>query len=270
MKVASRLIVGGMVAVLGAAGPSRAATAPVAALAASLTAQGSYGSIKGRLVWDGGAVPPAKELVEQGKAPKDPTVCAKDTPIPDRSMVVDPKTKGVRYGVAYLSRPQGSNPEAAQALLAKHAKVEIDQKNCEFIPYVTPIMQGQGLALKSSDPVNHNIRFSAFTNAPFNQILPPNGLVEVKLVAERLPMALNCDIHPWMKGYMMVFDHPFFAVTGEDGSFEITGVPAGKQNLVVWQSEVGYVNPERAKGTPIEVKAGQTTDVGEVKLKPKK
>jgi hypothetical protein len=259
---------------VGFAGPSRAAAPPVAVLAAATTAQGNYGTIKGRLVWDGGAVPPPKTAVEKGQgnlpAPKDPNVCAKDTPIPDNSLVVDPKTQGVRYGIAYLVRPQGSNPDAVQAILSKQAKVEIDQKNCEFIPYVTPMLQEQGLVLKSSDPVNHNVRLATFTNAAFNQILPPNGQAELKLVAERRPIGMACDIHPWMKGYIMVFDHPFFTVTKEDGSFEIAGVPAGAQKLVVWQSEVGYVNPGMGSGMPVEVKAGGTTDVGEVKLKPKK
>ena len=68
--------------------------------------------------------------------------------------------------------------------------------------------------IKSSDPVNHNVRYAAFTNPAFNQILAPNGQLEMKFVAERRPILVACDIHPWMKAYLMVFDHPFFAVTG--------------------------------------------------------
>jgi hypothetical protein len=233
-------------------------------------AQGSYGTIKGRLVWGGSDIPPAKNLVEVGQAPKDPAVCAKSDPIPSRELVVDPKTKGVRYAFVYLVRPQGTNPEAVKELLAKAPQAVIDQKNCEFIPYVTAMIQDQPLVLKSSDPINHNVRFSAFTNAPFNQILPPNGQVEIKLVAERRPIPLNCDIHPWMKGFIMVFDHPFFDVTNEDGSFEIEGVPAGAQNLVVWQEKVGYVTEGLARGQSVQVKVGQVTDIGAIKLDPAK
>ena len=131
-----------------------------------------------------------------------------------KELVVDPASKGIRYAFAYLPKPQGANPDAVKALVAKTPVVEIDQKNCEFLPYVTALNQDQSLVLKSSDPTNHNVRFSAFVNAPFNQILPPNGQVSVKLVAERRPIPLACDIHPWMKGYIMVFDHPFFAITG--------------------------------------------------------
>ncbi|MGE5754273.1 MAG: hypothetical protein ACM35G_00950, partial [Planctomycetaceae bacterium] len=125
------------------------------------------------------------------------------------------------------------------------------------------------LVFKSSDLVNHNIRFSALTNASFNQVLPPNGQFQLGLVAERRPIPLSCDIHPWMKGFVMVFDHPFFDVTGGDGSFEIKGVPAGTQNLVVWQETVGYVTPGAARGRPVQIRAGAVTDVGEIKLIPK-
>ena len=75
-----------------------------------------------------------------------------------------------------------------------------------------------------------------------------------------------CDIHPWMKGQFQVFDHPFFAKTKEDGSFEIKGVPAGTQNIIIFHSTKGYINDGKAKGQPVVVKAGETTDIGDVKL----
>jgi len=232
-------------------------------------AQGNFGTIKGRLVWGGSEIPPRKNLVDVGASTKDPSVCAKDAPIPWREVLVDPATKGVRNGFAYLVRPQGSNPDAVQALVSKTPRVEIDQKNCEFLPYVSALHQDQALLLKSSDPVNHNVRLSAFTNPGFNQILPPNGQVELKLVAERQTIGMACDIHPWMKGYIRVFDHPFFTITKEDGSFEITGVPAGTQNLVLLLPDIGYANAGLARGMPVEVQAGQVKDVGQIKVMPK-
>jgi hypothetical protein len=245
-----------------------AATPPAALLSTSLAGQGSYGSIKGRLVWGGGDVPPARTLVEKGKAPKDPDVCASSSAIASRELVVDPATKGIAHAFVFLVRPNGSNPDAVKELLAKKPKAELDQKNCEFIPYAQAIHQAQPLVIKSSDPINHNVRYAAFTNTPFNQILAANASLEVKLVAERRPIVVACDIHSWMKAWIMVFDHPFFAVTAADGSFEIKGVPAGEQHLVLWQEKVGYVNPERAQGMPVTVRAGEPTDVGPVPLKP--
>ena len=241
---------------------------PTAILGSGQAGQADYGTIKGRLVWGGSEVPPSRNLIEKGQAQKDAEVCAKDEAVPNRELLVDPKTKGVAYGFVYLVKPKGANPAAVKELLAKHPKVELDQKNCEFIPYVQAIHQDQTLVIKSSDPVNHNVRYAAFSNAPFNQILAPKGEIEMKLMAERRPITVACDIHSWMKAYLMVFDHPFFSVTALDGSFEIHGVPAGEQNLVLWQEKVGYVNPEKAKGMAVTVKAGEATDVGLVSISP--
>jgi hypothetical protein len=140
------------------------------------------------------------------------------------------------------------------------------------LPYVLAIHQDQTLVIKSSDPVNHNVRYAPFANSPFNQIMAPKGEIEVKLVAERRPIVVACDIHSWMKAYVMVFDHPFFAVTGADGAFEIKGVPAGEQNLVLWQERVGYVGftdpAKKAQGMAVTICAGEVTDLGSVAIDP--
>jgi len=233
-------------------------------------AQPKYGTIKGRLIWGGDAAIPSKVLEEKGKAEKDPNVCAKDQSIISHELEMDPQTKGVRYGYAYVVRPKGSNPEAVQDLIAKMPKVEVDQKNCDFVPHSSAMHVDQTLLLKSSDPTGHNVRLTGFANNGLNQNVAPNGQLEVKLLAERLPMRVACDIHPWMHGHVMIFDHPFFAVTGSDGSFEIRGVPAGDQNVVVWQEKVGYVTPGAGRGTPVKVVAGETFDLGDVKIDPNK
>jgi hypothetical protein len=243
---------------------------PAGPIAAILPAQGGYGTIKGRLVWGGSDIPRSDPVVKKGDPNiKDPAVCGV-ADLPDRSLVVDPQSKGIKFAFAYLARPKGANAEAVKGLIAKAPKVEIDQKNCEFLPYSTAMHKDQGIVFKSSDPVGHNVRYSGFVNAAKNIALQPNGSLEDKLRPERLPMPLNCDIHPWMKGWIMVFDHPFFAVTGDDGSFEIAGVPAGEQNVVVWQERVGFVTPGLAKGQAVSVQAGKVTDVGEITLDPAK
>jgi hypothetical protein len=252
--------------------PSQASASPPtgAAIAANLLGQNDYGTIKGRLVWGGDEAPPIKVLEPLGKASKDPNVCASTAPILDRALVVDPKTKGVSNAFAYLVRPQGSNPEAVKALVAQHPEVVLDQKNCEFQPYLLPMHQDQTLIIKSSDPmINHNVRMSAFRNPGKNQTLGPDGRLELKLVAERVPIEMACDIHPWMKAWVMVFDHPFFTTTASDGSFVIKGVPAGTQHLILWQKSVGFATPGQGRGMTVEVKAGGVTDVGEIKLNAK-
>jgi hypothetical protein len=239
-------------------------------LAACLVGQASSGTIKGRLVWGDENIPPVKVDVEKGMAKNDPDICAKDGPILSRSLVIDPKTKGVAFGFAYLVRPKGEFTAATRDLVAKAPKVVLDQKSCEFQPYALPLHKDQALLIKSSDPRNHNVRFAGFNNAGINQVVGPMGQLEVKLVPDRLPMELHCDIHTWMKGYVMVFDHPFFTTTSPDGAFEIKGIPAGDQNLIVWQERVGFATPGGFRGMPVSVRAGEVADVGVIKLDPAK
>jgi hypothetical protein len=260
----------GLAVALGFSVPAMAGPPVAGMVAAGLIGQSDFGTIKGRLVWGGADAPAAKVDIEQGKATKDPEICAKDRPILSREIVVDPKTKGVANSFVYLVRPKGKNPEAVQELIAKNPKVELDQLGCEFMPYSLAIHQDQTLVIKSSDPASHNVRFNSFGNGNANEILAPKAKLEKKLVAERFPVTILCDIHPWMKGYLMVFDHPFFTITRPDGSFEIKGVPAGEQNLVVRQENVGWITPGAGKGTPVPVKAGEVTDVGEIVLDPAK
>jgi hypothetical protein len=257
------------VAVLVLPGSAAAAIPSHVFLAESAVGQGQVGTIKGRLVWGDEKIPEIKEALAKGAAAKNGDVCAANSAIMSRELVVDTKTKGVSYAFAFLVKPKGNFANQVQELVAKTPKVVLDQKGCEFQPYVLPFQKDQVLEIKSSDPVGHNVRFSGFSNTGVNQMVAANGTFQIKnLVAESRPMQLHCDIHNWMTGYLMVFDHPFFATTGTDGSFEIKGVPAGDQKIVVWQERAGYVTEGRGMGMPVSVKAGEVTDIGEIKLDP--
>jgi hypothetical protein len=253
--------------------PGLAQAAPPAAAAAvalGSVGEGATGSIKGRLVWGDDKIPEVRVKVEQGKAPRDTEICAKERPILSRELRVDPNTKGVASGFAYLVRPKGDFAEAVKALLAREPKVVLDQKNCEFQPYALAFHKDQTLVVKSSDATNHTVRFSGFQNPGINKLVGPRGEFEVNLVADRVPLQLRCDIHNWMDGYLMVFDHPFFAITGPDGAFAIEGIPAGDQNLIVWHSTVGYVTTGGRAGLPVKVNPGEAADVGPIKMDPAK
>lgn len=247
-----------------------ALAAATAGLAVAPASADDFGTIKGRVVWGGSTAPEPKVLVEKGKATKDLEVCGVNGPIVSEQLQVDPDSKGIADALIYLVKPSGANPAAAKALLKAAPTVVLDQKDCVFVPHLVALYKEQPLTIKSSDPVGHNVRYNSFGGASLNQMLASGGTLEVKLEPERLPFQVNCDIHPWMTANIAVFDHPFFAVTGKDGSFEIKGVPAGAQNVVVWQEKVGFVNEGRAKGAPVTVKAGAESDLGEIKLDPSK
>jgi hypothetical protein len=240
-------------------------------LASGLTTQG-FGTIKGRLVWGGAEAPAPLVIKAVGKSDKDPEICAAKAAIINNKLLVDPKTKGVAYGIAYIIRPKGpKNVQAVKDLIAKQPEAVLDQVNCEFKPFVLAMHQDQDLILKSSDACGHNVRMTGFANKGLNQNLPPRGSLTVKLKAERFPLQINCDIHPWMEGYVMVFDHTLFAVTGPDGVFEIKGVPAGPQNIVVRHEKVGFLDLKtKGAGNPVMVTADSVTDVGDIILDPKR
>ena len=81
-------------------------------------------------------------------------------------------------------------------------------------------------------------------------------------------MELHCDIHSWMTGYLLVLDHPFFTTTATDGSFEIKDVPAGEPEPDRLAEQGRLCQPGLGRGMPVTVKAGETTDVGEIKIDP--
>lgn len=220
-----------------AAAPAAGTSAPAAATPAAgspVKAEG-FGTLKGQVTFAGDA-PAVKTLFAQGKAPKDPEVCAKDGPMMDERLIVDGGTKGVKNVLVYIPKPTSVSEDAKKAYTA--APVIFDQEKCIFVPHVIGIMAGSPVTLKSSDPVNHNIN-ARLKATPFNQLLQPHG--ETKFTptgTERTPAEVTCDIHPWMKAWWMVLDNPYFAVTDAKGYFEIKNAPAGTQKVVVWQEAV--------------------------------
>ncbi len=246
--------------------PSATASTPAGFIGSAVVGQADFGTIKGRLVYGGATAPEPKKLDNKAQNPE---VCGKKQ-LFDQRLKVDPKNLGIEFGFAYLVAPKGANPKAIEDLVAKSPTVSVDQKDCEFIPHSVALLDKQTLVFTSSDAVGHNVHISGFSNPGINQAVATGGKLEAKLVAEKRSMPLVCDIHTWMSGNILVLNHPFFAVTKADGSFEITGVPAGAQNLIIWQEKVGYISIGGTKGMPVEVSAGKTTDVGDIKLDPTK
>lgn len=122
---------------------------------------------------------------------------------------------------------------------AKTEPVVLNQFGCQYKPHVIAIMEGQPLKVKNSDPTNHNIHLLPKVNQEMNFSQPKQGMEkEITLVKEDVFKA-KCDVHPWMGCYIKVFDHPFYNVTGKDGTFEIKGLPPGKYVIEAWHEKFG-------------------------------
>ncbi len=118
------------------------------------------------------------------------------------------------------------------------AAAPLDQNGCHYKPHVSGVMVKQAINITNSDPTTHNIHFTPKNNPDWNQS-QPNGAAALihKLNAPEVSpslVAVKCNQHPWMKSYVGVLKHPFFAVSAEDGSYTIKGVPPGKYTVVAW------------------------------------
>lgn len=108
----------------------------------------------------------------------------------------------------------------------------LDQEGCIYTPHVLGVMVGQHLEIGNSDSVNHNVHAEASVNAAWNKSQPPRAEKMVKSFdRQEVMVPVTCGVHPWMRAYIGVSAHPFFAVTGDDGSFALTGLPTGTYTL---------------------------------------
>jgi len=116
----------------------------------------------------------------------------------------------------------------------------IDQKGCTYHPRVFGIMQGQPLEIRNSDALLHNIKAMAKKNRPFNISQPAAGMKTDKTFAvQEVMLPFECNVHGWMHAFAGVLPHPFFSTTGPDGSFSITGLPAGTYTIEAWHEKYG-------------------------------
>lgn len=122
------------------------------------------------------------------------------------------------------------------------APVVLDNHTCIYKPHVTGARVNQPIEIRNSDPTLHNVHALPEKQAKWNVGLPFQGMKLVKkFPAPEVMVRLKCDVHPWMAGYIGVLPHPYFSVTGPDGQFELTGVPAGSYTVAVWHERFGPV-----------------------------
>ena len=184
-------------------------------------------SISGRVALTGTAPPAPRSL-----KPSFPD-CARFAGVgpPDPALVVS-KQGGIREAFVWIKDglPPGRYPVPAEP-------VTLDQKACDFVPRVIGVRAGQPVRLVNSDPMLHNTNGASAFNVP---LLAGDAKGQLRKFARPGVMTnITCDVHGWMRAYAGVVAHPFFAVTGEDGSFSIAGLPAGSYTVEVWQERLG-------------------------------
>lgn len=215
-----------------------------------------FGTLSGTIALDGQAPDAVQVLIAKGDTgAKDSEVCAAND-ILDESLELGDGQGIANVFVFLADAPKGIDLPDAQSL----EPVVMDQKGCVFEPHASILQAQQTLLVKSSDPVQHNVHTFPKRNSQTNLLCPPNeqdGLKVVYNKAEREPVRVQCDIHPWMKAWHLPLDHPYAAVTDANGKFEIPNVPAGKHELQIWHERGGFLE----RGMNVTVTADETTNV---------
>jgi plastocyanin len=150
----------------------------------------------------------------------------------DEDIVVN--SGGLQNVIVYVSQGLGDTKFEPP----KEAAV-IDQKGCMYEPHVVPVRANQELKVVNSDNTTHNIHPIPNNNRELNQSQPPGVPFSMTFAREEIAIPVKCNIHPWMHSYIAVFKHPYFAVTGKGGNFEIANLPPGTYTITAWHEKLG-------------------------------
>lgn len=218
---------------------------PLVCVLATITASdepAATGTISGTVRYSGDVPPARKILLSDGV-----TLLHND-------LVVDGPTKGLRYVILHLEK----SPEKVPLKKEKPARTAVvDQRDMIFLPRVLAIQEGQKVRFDNNDLCNHGVQaISSHQGNTFNVNTPMGQPFHFDFSAQKTPVMIGCPIHAWMRAWIAVFPHPYFAVTDAKGSFKLNQVPVGKHTLLIFHPDSGM----KEKRT-MEVAGGKSTQV---------
>ena len=192
------------------------------------------------IIYAGGSI--TGTITFEGKAPKmkplrldaDPICVANNEIAPKKEWLILDENKGVKNMLVFIT--EGLNIDYSPP----EEPVVIDQKGCIYSPHVVGIMAGQQLDILNNDGTLHNIHALPKVNKEFNKAQPRSKKkLSVKFEKPEAPFKIKCDVHPWMGAYIGVFDHPCFAVSGDDGTYIISDLKPGEYVIEAWHEKLG-------------------------------
>ena len=187
----------------------------------------SAGTVKGIVRFDG---PPLAN--KKFSVTIDQYLCGKEKVAQD---LVLSSSHGIKNAVVALHGvPAGSKTPKLPA------SIKMDQKACMFVPRVVLVPTGGTVEFLNSDRLLHNVRSDAKENRPFNRAQPHARTIAMTFKSPEI-LRVDCDLHSWMRGWVVVAEHPFYVVTNDAGEFAFENIPPGKYTLEVWQEALGQV-----------------------------
>ena len=219
------------------------------------TPTGKEGTVTGAVAFTG--TPPAPKKIDTSADPacgsKNPNLATED------NVVTNGKLANV---FVYIKDGTTADGKKITELTFKAASgsATLDQNGCHYRPHVLGVMVNQDISITNSDPTTHNIHFTPKSNPDWNQS-QPNGAAPLthKLSRAEVLVPVKCNQHPWMKAYIGVMKHPFFAVSAEDGTYTIKGVPPGTYTVVAWH-EGGATGSEKTMSVTVPASGSATAD----------
>lgn len=227
-----------------------------AAGAKTFAPKGDEGTVIGVIAYNG--APPAPKKIDTSADPAcgtaNPNLTTEDT------IVKDGKLANVFVYVKDGTTADGTKVGDYTFAVPGDA-VALDQKGCHYVPHVMGLQTNQKLRITNSDPTQHNVHPTPKSNPEWNQT-QANGAAPIEKTFARAEVLIpvKCNQHPWMKSYVGVLKHPFFAVSAEDGSFTIKGVPPGTYTIAAWHEKGGPNGTEKTMQVTIPAKGAGKAD----------
>lgn len=225
-------------------------------------------TLKVKFVLDGAA--PKLDLIDGSKD----SYCA-TLDIPSEKMVIG--SKGEIQNMALILDVRRSKAKIpAEMLKAEPKEIVLDNNGCIFKPHVFAVRPGQTVVVKNSDQCSHNANFNFFNNKPENFIVPVGGSKNLVVKTdEPAPIPVECNVHPWMKSFLIATEHPYVGISGESGEITIENLPVGSVTFKVWHENAarsideGMVNGKKERWSrgrmTLDLKAGMN-DLGTVTI----
>jgi len=212
-------------------GTTEPATPPPVSAPVDATGATGTSSITGSVRYEGAIpnLPPLRMDADPGCAKKHDTAVMPD-------VLVLGEDNALANVMVYVTSGHGGGSYAPPAEAAV-----LDQQGCKYTPHVISVQAGQAFKILNSDGLLHNVHGLPKLNTPFNRAMPA-AVTEADYVFDKEEVfKIKCDVHPWMGAWITVTDHPFFAVSGGDGTFRISGLPAGEYTLTARHDGLGTV-----------------------------